>query len=611
MLVILSNTPPFVVKRLASKYPIRRWVYFGKRHSVAVKMGAALGPQAEAVEYARELYFLSEEKRRPFIEWIDQISLAGKKQKEWLYSVPAVKNTYTTSNLFLYICYYFLLDQWIKKGEKIDLVVVDSPALGFIFRKNFFSRVKFPTFNYFRAATFYFYVFLVSGFKYLRFFWEAAKKYAAAKFILRGRIHPLLEDKKEIVIIRNFIGSDFSSQEPGSFENHFFPGLSHYLKENGNYPSVFFPILVNAASYRKLFVQIAESNQRILLAEEFLKPSDYFTTLFSWVRALSYKFFPPLWEGVQFGGLLKEEYYSNLTEEGFLRADLISMLGRRLKNSGITPVGIINWNENQAVEKGLMIGLKQYFKEMTILASRPFVYPLNQLSVTPSQQDRLFGLVPDKTLVLGPIGRQTVREYLQDLPTEYSPAFRYKKLLSRSLKPTTREDNVMILFGYSLPNSVSTLRILLGIDDTLKLFGQVYLRLHPTTHFNKHRLVKELGRSLPSHYSFADGLLEDHLDHISIGICGSTGTALNLVVSGIPVIIMADPNNDLTMNYLSYTEDPSMWRLCFSQTEIVEALKEFRGLILQEPHRLDEKAMEFRKAYFVEPDSQHWKNYLL
>lgn len=609
MIIILANTPHFFIKYLAFRYPVRRWIYLGKDPSVAARVDATLCHRAKFIDYARTLYSLSTQKRRQFVDWMDAISATGRKQKEWFFSVPAVKNT-ASSNLFLYICYFFVLDDLIKKGQLVDLVVVDSPALAFLLRRQYFSSARFPVFNYLGVAAFFVRTFIICGYRYWRFFLDAFKKYVSARFVLAGRLKVLFPKGVSIVIVRNFIGPDFSWKDPGNFERHFFPGLGHYLGDRDKFMPAFLPIVLKCPSYRKLFAHICKSDKIVILAEEFLKLSDYVYAMGAWVRALWYKISTPLWEGLEFSGLVKEEYYSNLTEDMFLRANLLFRFGKRLKAEGIQPKGIINWNEYQAMEKGLISGLKESFPDLIVVGSRPFVYSPNHLSITPSLQDRLWGVIPHRTLVLGPIGREAVKEFLPDLPVDYSPAFRYEKLLDGRDRGTARRKNLMVLLGYTLPDAVFILKTLMGITEALELFERIYIRLHPATYFDENRLMRELRQSLPQQYVFAYGQMEDYLDQICIGVCGATGAAVNLIACGIPVIVIAG-HYSLTMNYLSYKEDPQMWRLCFSSEEIIETVKEFYCGISHAPERFDEKAEEFRKAYFIKPDARYWQNYLI
>ena len=115
---------------------------------------------------------------------------------------------------------------------------------------------------------------------------------------------------------------------------------------------------------------------------------------------------------------------------------------------------------------------------------------------------------------------------------------------------------------------------------------------------------------IPDHFEFVEGRLEEYLDQVNMGICGATGTAIELILSKIPVIIIGDTHS-LTMNYLSYKKDPQMWRLCFSADEVVGVLKSFKQTILTQPDAIKEKANEFRQVFFAKPDERHWRNYIL
>ena len=73
MIVILSNTPDVIIRRLARQHSLKRWVYFGKKQSILDRLNAALAPYASSIDYARRLYSLSQENRSRFIDWIDEI----------------------------------------------------------------------------------------------------------------------------------------------------------------------------------------------------------------------------------------------------------------------------------------------------------------------------------------------------------------------------------------------------------------------------------------------------------------------------------------------------------------------------------------------------------
>ncbi len=606
MKIFLASTPSFLMNLSLRGREVKTWVYFGNHHKTLNKLNNQFKNKATSLDYAKKLYALSEQKRTCFIQWIDAMSLTGQIKKEWLFSVPAIKNTYF-SNLFLYLCYFFVLEDFILSKQNVDLIFVDSPALALILKKNFQNQVALSrTFKFCIIIT-YIKILVKSLLRFLKYFLDFTKRYLTSRWILQSRAKQILKDKENIILIRNFITKDFTDNENDLFIKHFFPGLDSFLL-NHQFTPVYLPIVVFSHTYWKVFLKIKQSKKTIILPEEFLTFPDYLDTFLTPLRALWHRVRAPLFERIDFNLLVKEEYYSNLTEFGLLYAVLLSRVGSRFKEANIKPLGIINWTENQAIEKGLISGLKEMFPQMQLLGSQPFVIPPNHLSLILSGQERLLGLVPDKLLVLGPVAKEVMMGYMKNLFIDYCPAFRYQNAFQ--IEDNHRANNLMILLGYSLSNALYILRTLIQLKESFPAFDQVFVKLHPAGYFSQEKLLRELGLPLPKDYCFVDGQLEQYMNQISIGICGATGTAVELVIRGIPVIIVGE-THALTLNYLSHKEDQDLWQLCFSAEEIVEAINRFRAMIQSHPKELKEKAREFRRAYFAEPNQRYWENYLI
>jgi len=600
--IVLSNAPPIIFRNLTTKGSLKKWIYFGRNEQVLANLNQIFGDAHEQIIYAHELFDISQKKRSDFIRWMDDIS-AAIPSKEWLFSVPATKNTYS-SHLFLYICYFLVLQDLIHKKKIPDIIIVDSPALGFLLKKYF--HAKYLPVNYGLKLIKQLQVTVWSILRFGKYFVEFMRIFWAAKSVLKTRGHDLLKGQQNLVILRNFITGDFTDTNNDIFIRHYFPGLDDYLKENG-YAAVYLPIIIKTKNYRDLCVKVQKSKRTIVFAEEFLKISDYFALIKTVIRAMFLRIKAPPLDSFDFQALIKEEYISNFSDHGALLAHVLSKLGRRLAEAQIKPAGIINWHENQALEKGLISGFKESFPGIQVIGSQPFLSPPNHLSMMPSNQDKLLGLVPDKILVLGPIGEASVKEFVSDLSVDFSPAFRYANVLNHT-PPKRKENNLLVLLGYGFHNALHMMQVLLEADKKFN-FGKVFVKVHPVGNYDRKRLCAACP-AISKHFNFVDGPLEEYLDQISIGICGATGTAVELILSKIPVIIIGDTHS-LTMNYLSHKNDPQMWRLCFSVEEVADALKNFKETILQQPEALEQKAKAFRQAFFASPDKCYWKNYLL
>lgn len=607
MKIFLSNVPGFILAKELQGNSIKRWIYFGTDSSVPWKLERVFGKKAQQINYGKKLYETTQVKRKQFILWIDQIATGFLDRKEWLFSVPSVKNT-CTSNLFLYTCYLSVFEDFIKEGEQVDLIFVDSPALAALLKDNFPDLIATAPVNGWLKLGFYCKVFMKSVLRLGKHLIELGRKFVSAKIVLKDRSRQLLKDKKNLVLIRNFSTGQFLDTRDDIMERHYFPGLYDYLKKK-NYTPVFLPIITRTPSYRQLYQKVAKSEKTIIFPEEFLKIQDYLYTFLAPLRALTLRLPAPSYGHYQLGSLLREEYYANLTEYGFLYATLLSCLGKRFKEHNLAPLGIINWMENQALERGLVKGLRENFLDIQVVGGQPFFIQENYFSPVSSNQEQQSGLLPEKILVLGPAGKKSATEFTKAAQVDYSPPFRYASVLSGQLADC-QGNNLLVLFTINFKNAVHVMQTLLKIERHLESFDRIMIKLHPASYFDEKDLVAALGQNLSDRYEFINGRLEQYIDKTSIGFCGATGTAVELVMKGVPVIAIGE-SHVLTLDFLSCKKDPDMWQLCFSCEDVIGALNHFKILKEQRPQDLIQKAHEFRDFFIAQPSEKYWENYLV
>ncbi|OGX06210.1 MAG: hypothetical protein A2Z88_06280 [Omnitrophica WOR_2 bacterium GWA2_47_8] len=606
MEIILSNIPTFLLATYRKRQPVNSWLYLGKNYNVVERIQGIWGPQAQEIDYARELYRISDERRDGFVGWIDKISFTNGAKREWLFSAPAIKNPYS-SDLFLNVVYFFVLKNFIDAGKKIDLVVVDSSALARSLREAFPADIRLSPYQGILALRQAMGLSLRSVGRYGKSAYGFFRKRLWMAVVLKNRAQKILKASPNNIFIRNYVTGIYSEKADDISERHFFPGLNEFLKEN-NYQPVYLPFTVNVPCYKKLFQNVLKSKKIIIFPEEFLKAKDYWAALFAPFKALSCKLKTLPFGQYNFDALIKEDYYSNITEYAYLYAGLLSSFGRRLKEAGCALTGFINWAENQAMEKGLLSGLKEHFPGFKLIAAQPFLVPPNHLSFSMTKQDKILNLTPEKVLVTGPIRKESAAKYVPGLNVEYSPPFRYNNIFEFKDSSNT-SNNIVILFGYSLSNAVYTLRTLIKFLDQLKGFDQVFLKVHPMGYFDAQKLKASFGQPLPENFKFVEDDVEKLAGQVSLGICGATGASMELVAKGIPVVCIAE-RYWLTMNYLVYREDPDLWELCFSEEEIISAVKRLQRIRSERPQDLKIRIEFFQSAFFAPSRKELWDNLL-
>lgn len=604
MEIILSSTFCFSLKKLTDDKSLTRWIYFGSNPKIQNKLKGFFARTGEEINFGEKLYKVSQLIRDSFVQWLDDVSLNYENDIRWMLSAPAVRNTYI-SNLFLNVCYFKVFERYIKENKEIDCIFVDSPALAKLIRDTFPAKTQYLRSN--MAASFFRYgmLFLKSVLRFFRYLIDCGLRFICAQWVFGNRKKEFFSDNQKIVLIRNFISEKFADNDNDILERHFFPGLYKHLKKNSVTP-VFLPIIIKPTNYLRLFKKVLASNRNIFFFEEFLKINDYFFAFLSPFRSFTMKIESRLFQKNNINELLKEDFFYNLTSMEFLYSMLLTRLGIRLKEVHCNPEWIINWSENQTFEKGIIKGLKTVFREMKVIGAQPFIVPPNYLSPVYTKQEQLNEILPDRILCLGPIWEKVISERLEDLNIEYSPAFRYTALAVE--KPAkVQGDDLLVLLGIDLNNTVHILCILLKIYKKITFMKDILIKLHPASNFDKKKLELIIGERFPELFKFIGGRLDQYFENASVGLCGASGTSVELVMKGIPVVTIGETHT-LTMNYLEYKEDSDIWQICFSADQVLEALKHFNAVRKKNPDIFVRKADDFRSAFIVESDDKYWQN---
>ncbi len=598
MLVILSHTPAGVISSYLKKHPVKRWVYLGKDFKTHQKLSHLLAGRQEVV-YSKILYEVSNHNRKTFVEWIDQISSVSNADKRWLFSVSSIKNPYN-SDLFLNICYFFVVKELQARKEEFDLIIVDSPALSRILK----SVVKSTNGQIIEGIGQKFRGFFKSLLRSLRYCLDFIVRIFWARRLLKTK--ESWKNNAKIILIRNFIPRNYKGKDDGIFENHFFPGLYDYLVKKGFQP-VFCPATVQLplSEYQKTFQKIAALNRDVLVPEQVLSAGDYWYAVLAPLRALWFKLPAVPYRQLNFLHLLKEDYVSNVSEFGLLYANLLNRVGKRLDERGIKPAVIINWNENQSLEKGLLSGLKEQFSALKIFGSQAFIPSLNHLSLIYAKQDELLNIKPDRLLTLGPIEQEMAVKFLP-LNVQFSPLFRYSKVFDSVMDNNKKDLLVVMGFGFNI--AVRVMDILIKISGKLTMFDRVMIKFHPASYFTLDQIKDLLNvTQLPAAFHVVSGDINEHFQTAALGICtGGTGAAVEMIVKGIPVVMIAE-ERALTLNVLAEKKDDGIWRLAFTEEEVIDSIN---VLINQEKDVIYKKAQNFKESFFAVPSDNYWEHYL-
>ena len=180
--------------------------------------------------------------------------------------------------------------------------------------------------------------------------------------------------------------------------------------------------------YKEICSKIKKSKSRILIQESWLSAIDY-------LASFLYAIFMPI-------GVFISSYRVNSRYSAVLRKVLISDIGspalmlsfyrflfiKRLSKSGVKIKGVVDWNENQVIDRALSLSFRKHYPGVNIRGYQGFPAKTYNPAYNPSCREVSLGTVPHEMHVISQTHVDEKSIACKKLPVFPSGAFRYSYL---------------------------------------------------------------------------------------------------------------------------------------------------------------------------------------
>jgi hypothetical protein len=290
---------------------------------------------------------------------------------------------------------------------------------------------------------------------------------------------------------------------------------------------------------------LRDSKDNYLFKQAVLTLSDYF---FAFRRALSRPRVPALLAanccGLPVHTLIEEEMARRNGFDQTVRGWLNYRFFKRLPTLGVKPRRIIDWFENQSIDKGWHKGVNEFFPDSHSIGYQGFPDIPSYFCMFPTEAERLADVLPTELAVMGNGYAASRRRYCPELRVVTAPAFRFGHLwrdcgVSFSQRQT-------ILVGLPIDTAVATelLQCVFSLPQNFwqSLGLELRIRPHPASPLHSLGLpedtilhLEELIDTRP----FADAI-----DNSRVFVGTMSSTCLEALVRHVPVIIFQVPGSD-------------------------------------------------------------------
>jgi len=271
---------------------------------------------------------------------------------------------------------------------------------------------------------------------------------------------------------------------------------------------------------------------------------------------------------------------------------------------------VINWYENQVIDKALIAGVRDAYPGVRIIGAQMFIHIPNYLSLYPSQSEFDAGLTPDLVLQTGEEQCKAALKYAHDIPCRPAAALRYAHLYTKQCgaESMTQKDGIFVL----LPNAMDeVLEILDILRDVMKKNSdgtEFLIKCHPD--YNSSEIIDAFGRNQwPKEFRIWDGSLSAAFEKASLVIVSNSSSMVEALVLGIPVIFIKRHCN-LDMNPLSEISSAGFVS-CDNGSHVASAIIRYRSLSQNERDTLIQNGLSLRDQHFTNVDDNSLKAFEL
>ena len=458
-------------------------------------------------------------------------------------------------------CRIKLLDNILKKGEIVDRVFVDSASLKSACKQIITINNSGATVSFKRPLSFNYYFFnIIKSFIYICYSYFVPK-------IISGKDNPV----GPIIYLDNFIFTNSFNQD-GSLVDRYYPGLLDGVNKKTKDKIWHVPTLIGVrtlSQYISIFKSIRKCKSNFLMKEDFLTIGDYIEAFkISMTLSNSIEKFPK-WNNIDVSDVINIELSSEKGSPALMNTILMHIFIKRLCKSKIDISMVIDWNENQVIDRAINLGFRKYYPGVKIKGYQGYVVPDYYACKDPTCYEVIAGTIPHEICVIGETFIESKKKYCKEIKVSIAPAFRFSGI-HKVKKQNNTHNNVLVILPISIKDSKN---IILMCNKFSKLTNgkfRLILKHHPSYTFKK--FTKLLPESLYPCFEMSEEPVHDLLTDCIMLISSWSSVCLEAAVLNIPVAISGSLSGP-SMNPLYGLKEIKMWRLCYNETALLNFIE--------------------------------------
>jgi hypothetical protein len=377
----------------------------------------------------------------------------------------------------------------------------------------------------------------------------------------------------EILVDTFFFAEDLAPD--GRYTDRFSPGLIDWYQTQGwraaSMPYTgHLPLRVMRGAYRRM----RHSSTLFALGESFLGIADCLLGAWYALRALLQ---PPDFAAATFCGIQVSPLVSRwwrLSALQTVTSQIWKRVPRNMRRHGLQPDYVVDWYENQPLDKAICLGFGEDSAQTRVIAGRQYFPAASMVNYFSTRGEISAGAAPRLNWVCGRRGAALFARHDRLGRYEAVPALRYAHLFADTA-PVAETRMLAVFLTSSLPESMCILECVFAADSSAWAdFDFIAIKMHQSVDNQLRKQVEKRWPAITSARVGWDGRSAgDILNGARLAVTGGSSVALEAVCRGVPVIV-SGRSAGISFNILEDV-DRRLWRLAYSSREFEQLVCEW------------------------------------
>jgi hypothetical protein len=407
--------------------------------------------------------------------------------------------------------------------------------------------------------------------------------------------------KGPIVLLDVFVASDAetgAATKNGNYQDRYYCGWRDRLVNDECQQFYYLPVLCGFEDEVEGLNKLRECDDDFLIPDDYLRWHDYFWVIGQVLRMGSLKLPDCLVAGVSIGPLLRDERRTRFSDWSGIVGLLGHRFAKRSAEAGLEVKRLVDWSENQAVDRGLVLGFHSYHPKTHVIAYKG--YPMSEVylpHLCPSISELKAQVHPNEIWVIGTPYAKQILSITPEAKVCTGPALRYASVFNR---PSNYSNRAGLLVGLTIEAKECQNMLALLSEVTPCITGRLPIKIKPHPCMARENLG-QIGAPSHADWNWVNGILSDYLKDARLFCTNASSTALEALAAGVPVLLIGN-RQSVTWNPIPKSIPDEVWELCFSAEEFVKGIEK---LIQLSPDYMKDVSWRIRNEYFTKPDDNN------